>query len=232
MAFCTKCGTQFEVGTAFCGNCGAAVAATATATQDMKAPDIPQQEPASGSSEMKTPSLLERFTSSWKIRVGAIALTLIGVGIHYSYTQHHRQALIETVRNSHMPEFSNVTIGQSLESNFKNYNWTTFKNPDKSITVGFVGYQTFQDALGNLDHPDFLSCLKRTYCKPIVKQISDTCIPAGATGEPSQQQQSCFNNGVVSNANTLIPVHLLFAANDQDGSVSIIKNDLAPDQTQ
>lgn len=30
MAFCTKCGTQFEAGTAFCGNCGAAVAAKPT----------------------------------------------------------------------------------------------------------------------------------------------------------------------------------------------------------
>ena len=232
MAFCTKCGTQFEAGTAFCGNCGATV--TATGTLDAKAPNIPQQEPASGSPGIKTTSLVERITSSWKIRTGVIVLTLVGVGIHYFYTQHHRQALIDTVRNSHMPDspFPNVTVGQSLETTFKNYSWTTFKNPDKSITVGFVGYQTFQDALGNLDHPDFLSCLKRTYCKPIVKKISDNCIPAGATGEPSQQQQSCFNNGVVNSANTLIPVHLLFAANDQDGSVSLIKTDLVPDQTQ
>lgn len=29
MAFCTKCGTQFEAGTAFCGNCGTAVAIAA-----------------------------------------------------------------------------------------------------------------------------------------------------------------------------------------------------------
>ncbi|MGD0942413.1 MAG: zinc-ribbon domain-containing protein [Terracidiphilus sp.] len=29
MAFCTKCGTQFETGAAFCGNCGAAIAANA-----------------------------------------------------------------------------------------------------------------------------------------------------------------------------------------------------------
>lgn len=228
MAFCTKCGTQFEAGTAFCCNCGAALAAIATPL--MKAPNIPQQEPVSGASEKKTTSLLERFTSSWKIRAAVIVLTLVGVGIHYSYTRHHRQALIDTVRNFHMPEFPNVTVGQSLESNFKNHSWTTFKNPDKSMTVGFVGYQTFQDALGNLDHPDFASCLKRSYCQPIVKKISDTCIPTGATGEPSQQQQSCFDNGVVNNANTLIPVHLLFAANDQDGSVSLIKTDLVPDQ--
>jgi hypothetical protein len=30
MAFCTKCGTQFETGTAFCGDCGSSVAAAAT----------------------------------------------------------------------------------------------------------------------------------------------------------------------------------------------------------
>ena len=30
MAFCTKCGTQFEAGTTFCGNCGTTVAAGAT----------------------------------------------------------------------------------------------------------------------------------------------------------------------------------------------------------
>jgi len=29
MAFCTKCGTRFEAGAAFCGNCGATLAATA-----------------------------------------------------------------------------------------------------------------------------------------------------------------------------------------------------------
>jgi hypothetical protein len=230
MPFCKKCGTQFEAETAFCGNCGNAVGVTAT--PGMKAPSIPPREPVSDAHEKKTPSLLEQFTSSWKIRVVVIVLTLVGVGIHYSYTQHRRQALIETVRNSHPPEFSKITYGQALESNFKNYTWTTFKNPDKSITVGFVGYQTFQDALGNLDHPDFSSCLKRTFCQPIVKRISDSCIPPGATGEPSQQQQSCFNNGVVSNANTLIPVHLLFAANDQDGSVSLIKTDVVPDQIQ
>lgn len=36
MPFCTKCGTRFEAGTAFCGNCGNAVAATAT--PDMESP--------------------------------------------------------------------------------------------------------------------------------------------------------------------------------------------------
>lgn len=230
MAFCTKCGTQLDAGTAFCGNCGAAAAAIAT--PGMSAPNVPQQEPVSVAAEKKTPPLLERFTSSWKIRVVLIVLTLVGIGIHYSYTQHRRQTLIDTVRNSHVPEFPNVTVGQTLESNFKNDEWTTFKNPDKSITVGFVGYQTFQDALGSLDHPDFASCLKRTYCQQIVKKISDSCIPTGATGEPSQQQQSCFNNSVVNNANTLIPVHLLFSVNDQDGSVSLIKNDLTPNQIQ
>jgi hypothetical protein len=30
MAFCTKCGTQYEAGTAFCGDCGTPVAATST----------------------------------------------------------------------------------------------------------------------------------------------------------------------------------------------------------
>jgi len=84
MAFCKKCGTQFEAGIVFCGNCGAAVAAIAT--PDMKAPHIPQQEPASGAPEKKTTSLLERFTSSWKIMVAVIVLTLVGVGINYSYT--------------------------------------------------------------------------------------------------------------------------------------------------
>jgi hypothetical protein len=40
MAFCTKCGTRFEAGTAFCGNCGTAVAATAT--PDMESPGSQQ----------------------------------------------------------------------------------------------------------------------------------------------------------------------------------------------
>lgn len=37
MAFCTKCGTQFEAGTAFCSNCGTSVAAAATL--GVKSPD-------------------------------------------------------------------------------------------------------------------------------------------------------------------------------------------------
>jgi hypothetical protein len=38
MAFCKKCGTQFEAGIAFCGNCGSSIAAAATL--GMKSPAI------------------------------------------------------------------------------------------------------------------------------------------------------------------------------------------------
>lgn len=227
MAFCTKCGTQFEAGTAFCGNCGAAVAAPG-----MKAPNISQQAPASSVPEKKTTSLLERFTSSWMIRVLVIVLTLAGVGIHYFYTQHHRRALIDTVRNSHTPEFPNATVGQSLETTFKNYSWTTFKNPDKSITVGFVGYQTFQDALGGPGNPDMPKCAQRDACRPILKKITDACVSSDQSESSFREQVSCVHDGIENSANTLIPVHFLFAANDQDGSVSLIKTDLLPDQTQ
>jgi hypothetical protein len=55
MAFCTKCGTQFEAGTAFCGNCGTAVAAAATL--GMKSPDSQpsgREVPVSNASALST----------------------------------------------------------------------------------------------------------------------------------------------------------------------------------
>lgn len=173
-----------------------------------------------------TISSFERFATSCKTGALVIALALVGVGIHYSYTQHHRQALISTVRGAHVPEFPNLTIGQALEGNFQNYEWTTFKNPDKSITVGFVGYETFKSAMGP-GNQDMTSCIKRhSTCFPILKKISDACSTFSGFEE---EEASCVRVGLANNANTLIPVHFQFAVNDQDGSVSLIKTDIVSD---
>lgn len=69
MAFCTKCGTQYEAGTAFCGDCGTAFAATAT-IQPFLSNAAPQDRPADDitTAEMKfIGKNHDYFNRKWKI---------------------------------------------------------------------------------------------------------------------------------------------------------------------
>lgn len=69
MAFCTKCGTQLEVGTAFCGDCGTPVAATA-AIQPFLSNAAPQARPADDitTAEMKfVGNNYDYYNRKWKI---------------------------------------------------------------------------------------------------------------------------------------------------------------------
>ena len=69
MAFCTKCGTRFEAGTSFCGNCGAAVAAAAT-LQPSFSTDAPQAGSADNvaTAEMKfIGENYDYFNRKWRI---------------------------------------------------------------------------------------------------------------------------------------------------------------------
>ena len=253
-AFCGNCGTQVAVtpATQFKDASQAipAEASTASSTNNempLALPTEPKarlayqgpgtqksESPQNSDSPHTNESLVSfaKFISSWKVRVAAIALTLVGIGIHYAYTQHQRQALIQTVRNSHVPDFS-ITMGQFLESKFQNYNWSTYRNPDKSITVAFTGYQTFQDAMGGPGNPDMVKCLERDACSPIIKKISDSCVPPGDNqqGDPSPEQIRCVHDGIANNANTLIPVNFLFAVDEHDASVSLRKTDLVPEKS-
>lgn len=68
MAFCTKCGTQFESGAAFCGNCGAGFAVTST-FQPSFIKDAPQTSAADvvTTAEMKfIGNNYEYFNRKWK----------------------------------------------------------------------------------------------------------------------------------------------------------------------
>lgn len=68
MAFCTKCGNQFEVGAAFCGHCGTGVAATAI-VQPSLSMAAPQGRASDGitSEEMKfIGKNYEYFDRKWK----------------------------------------------------------------------------------------------------------------------------------------------------------------------
>jgi hypothetical protein len=69
MAFCTKCGTQYEAGTAFCGDCGTSVATTAT-VQPFLSSAAPQARPADDltTAEMKfIGKNYDYFNRKWKI---------------------------------------------------------------------------------------------------------------------------------------------------------------------
>lgn len=69
MAFCTKCGTQYEAGTAFCGDCGASVAATAT-VQPFLSSAAPQARPADDLTTAETKFIgknYDYYIRKWKI---------------------------------------------------------------------------------------------------------------------------------------------------------------------
>jgi len=124
MVFCSKCGTQFEAGKAFCGNCGAAVAAGAT--PDMKTPSNDHELPLTMQPSPKAPKV---YKSYWYITVPITLLLLLAWHNRSSVAEYlHISALIGSPLDSEAKaEGKKVFDGKVNKCGDKYYVWNGSK---------------------------------------------------------------------------------------------------------
>lgn len=190
MAFCTKCGAQFEAGTAFCGNCGTAVAAT-PAIQPTLSEDTPQK----------------------KTTIFLIALAVLVIaGFLIFFIKHSSYSAINTVRDGYLDYNRTTTVGKALDHAFQQGKWKTFRADNGATIVEYDAKASFsqlyrvQDASAGL-------CQIDKHCQEVLDHLFSYCKSEEALSKyPSEDD--CVTNGLELAKPMQFPVAIQFSINN------------------
>ena len=268
MAFCTKCGTRLEAGTAFCGNCGSSVAVAAT-------PDT--KSPASQHLDSETPApvapdksafaaMREAGKASIKpalIRAAILVVPIIVVAaffIIYHKIDFHRAAsttasdnptanqptstandlntvgslaqsqsapqtyaptaqstrILNSLRNTRLEIDKSITFDQAVERTFPNGVWKSLIAGSKGlIIVEFDSTWTYSKFVSTIG---MAGCEANSGCTSTALKIGDYC--------DKHPSKSCIQSQLDQNANTSIPVTLIFGFDPNTEKSTESKNNL------
>jgi hypothetical protein len=223
MAFCTRCGTQFEAGTFFCGDCGSSVAAAATLV--MKSPAIQHlgwEAPAPVALAKSTFAVMcEAGKSSTKpalirdtIRVVPIIViaTFFFLNIVSSYAQsqsapqtrsgmEQSTRILNSLRNARLEIDKSTTFDQAVERTFPHGAWKSFIAGSKGlIIVEFDSTWTLSKFVSTIG---MAGCKENSGCSSTILKIGDYC--------DKHPSKSCIQTQLDQNAKESIPVALMFA---------------------
>jgi hypothetical protein len=190
MAFCTKCGAQFEAGTAFCGNCGTAVA-VAPATQPSSSKGAPQK------------------TTVFLI---ALAALVIAGFLAFFFIKHSSYSAINTVRDGYLDYNRTTTVGNALKHAFLNGSWRTFTANNGATVVEFDGKAAFSQ-LYRAEEGNAELCQATKPCMDLFNRLVDSCREP-ETSSNYQNQNDCLDDKVKQSASTQIPIAIQFTINN------------------
>jgi hypothetical protein len=270
MAFCTKCGTRFEAGTAFCGNCGSSVAVAAT--PGTKSPAIQHLgcEVAAPVAPAKSTFAVMREAGKASIKPALIRAAILVVPIivvatlfiiYHKIDFHHAATasttasdnatanqptstandlntvgspaqsqsapqtygptaqstrILNSLRSSRLEIDKSITFDQAVERAFPNGAWKSLIAGSKGlIVVEFDATWTFSKFVDTIG---MAGCNANSGCASTILKIGDYC-----DRHPSK---SCTQTQLDQNANTSIPVTLMFGFDANTEKATESKNNL------
>lgn len=178
MKYCQNCGTPLEDDAKFCHNCGtpttedqsATLASASTENPTSPSPHAETATPdaqsgAENSNEEKSEILNEsnqkplnedckaKSTTSKKSPLGSIFCVLLVLAvivvIFVQCSGTSKSQILETAKTFTM-DSSNVTLGEAVETNLRDVEWTCYDQDDGYWTVTVSGYNANEDATVSL----------------------------------------------------------------------------------
>jgi len=141
MAFCKKCGTQFEAEGAFCGNCGTPVAAGATS--GMKSPGIDHELPLTVHPSPKAPKV---YKSYWYLTVPIILLLLLAWHNRSSIAGHITALTGSPLDSEAKTEATKVFDAEVSKCGDKYYTWGGVLGHHRDIVIEMTEKPRFATA--------------------------------------------------------------------------------------
>jgi hypothetical protein len=276
MAFCTKCGTRLEAGTAFCGNCGSSVAVAATpgtkspASQHLDsetpAPVAPDKSAFAAMREAGKASIKPALIRAAILVVPIIVVAAFFVIYHKIDFRHAATAsttasdnpvgnqpasttndpdtagsfaesqsapqtyaptaqsarILNSLRNTRLEIDKSITFDQAVERTFPNGAWKSLIAGSKGlIIVEFDSTWTFSKFVSTIG---MAGCNANSGCASTISKIGDYC--------DKHPSKSCTQTQLDQNANTSIPVTLIFAFDPNTEKATESKNNLGINDEQ
>lgn len=165
MKYCQNCGTPLEDDAKFCQNCGTptskaqpesypTTSETQSATLDAKeespgiAPDVSKGNTSSGAeSVVQKNAVAKKSPLRWVL---CCILIVVVIAVVFSQCTGTSKAQILETAKTFTLDSSDVTLGEAVETNLSDVEWTCYNQDDGYWTVTVSGYNANEDATVSL----------------------------------------------------------------------------------